>query len=162
MYSVLQMRKWAGDHSHSGHVQLSYHWSSLTILLEFFFCAHFQPCFFFLHTCHLKIELCTCDSGGQAIPKGLDGSQLRLLLTYIFTFKVLPSCFVWTLSSTLGLRVQHRSDIPTCHCGPALFIITAVPSVCPAWIMACRTKPEITWTKMLFKRSLQWLFLKFR
>lgn len=106
---------------------INYSLSSLVFLS-----AAFNHRLFLLSTCHLDDIVLHLWEWLMCNPQGVNGSQLHLNLTCIFTFKVLPSCFVWTHSNTRGWK--HCAGQTDLHTVKDLhmwwfLIITEMPSV---------------------------------
>lgn len=112
---------------------------------------------FHLSTCLLDdIVLCLWE-WLWAIPKGVNDSQLYLLLTDIFTSRSSHHVFVWTQSNTHGWKhcmgqtdLQATKDLHMwwgLHYRGNALCLTKHKSL-------CRAKEQQVWTRMLFKCSI--------
>lgn len=142
-------------------LSLGFIYYSLSSLV--FFSAAFNHYLLLLSTCHLDDIVLYLWEWLMYNPQGVNGSQLHLLLTDIFTFKVLPSCFVWTHSNTQGWNMaqvkQTCTPLRTCTMW-WFFIITEMPEMFEQQKSLCRAKEQKVCTRMLFKCSIHWPFSK--
>ena len=154
--------KLIGDQRHWGQMWPTSTYFPITAFIKYslsslvFLCSPSTSSSFLLSTCHhddIGLYLWE-ERGWRAIPKGLNDSQLHLVLTDIFTFKVLPSC----LCLNTGRRAPRGSNRPTCYRRPAHVLMSSLLWLCPPFDQTkeslCRAIENEAWASMPFKCSI--------